>query len=153
RSGLADPELRSSFMATLGQVYELEIDVLMRLHRVRPEAGFAARAFRLSESAHARSLLDLLAEAGARPRPGRESQLARRERELRLKLNAKAARQAMVGPAENAVLAKQIDGLSAELRAVQSELRLRNPRYAALQPQPLDWPQVQGQLLDDATVL
>src|SRR5262249_44273916 len=105
------------------------------------------------ESAHARSLLDLLAEAGAGPRPEGDSELARRERELRLKLNAKAARQATVGSAENAVLAKQIDGLSVALRAGQSELRLRNPRYAAPQPHPLDWAQVQGQLLDDATVL
>lgn len=76
RTRIADPDLRSSFAATLHEAYELLIDLLLRLHldRAALEAG---------ERARARTLLELLAESGiqdgsiARPVPATADEIQR----------------------------------------------------------------------------
>ena len=159
RAGLAAPELRTAFLASVQDYYELLIDVLMRLHRQRPEAGLDAAALEVAERAHARGLLDVLAEAGSGIRQGAEPALLQRERALHRRLNARAARQARAwsGSAsdeEARALARELDALTAELRAVRDELREKSPRYAALaQPQPLDAAAIRARVLDPDTVL
>ncbi len=54
--------LRASFLARRRRTFELRIEILMRLEESKPGAGYDIRAFQASESARARSLLDLLAE-------------------------------------------------------------------------------------------
>jgi CHAT domain-containing protein/Tfp pilus assembly protein PilF len=61
----ATPGLRASFLARRRRTFELQIEILMRLHEAKPDAGYDAKAFEASESARARSLLDLLAERRA----------------------------------------------------------------------------------------
>jgi CHAT domain-containing protein/tetratricopeptide (TPR) repeat protein len=61
RTRIDDPDLRSSFAATLHEAYELLIDLLLRMHRDRA-------ALEMSERARARTLLELLAEAGVQDR-------------------------------------------------------------------------------------
>lgn len=64
RTRIDDPDLRSSFAATLHEAYELLIDLLVRLHRAEPGAGLDRAALEAGERARARTLLELLAEAG-----------------------------------------------------------------------------------------
>ena len=64
RTRIDDPDLRSSFAATLHEAYELLIDLLVRLHRAAPAAGLDRAALETGERARARTLLELLAEAG-----------------------------------------------------------------------------------------
>jgi CHAT domain-containing protein/predicted negative regulator of RcsB-dependent stress response len=72
RTRIADPDLRSSFAATLHEAYELLIDLLLRMHRDRA-------ALEAGERARARTLLELLAEAGIgdpiRPIPANASEI------------------------------------------------------------------------------
>ncbi|HEX5760096.1 MAG TPA: CHAT domain-containing tetratricopeptide repeat protein [Thermoanaerobaculia bacterium] len=60
--------LRSSFVEARFDAYELAVDLLMRLHRRSPGAGFDVAAFEAAERGRARTLLEGLAVGGA-PRP------------------------------------------------------------------------------------
>jgi CHAT domain-containing protein/tetratricopeptide (TPR) repeat protein len=159
RLSLAGQELRTAFLSTVHQYYELLIDVLMRLHRRRPDAGLEREALAVSERARARSLLDVLAEARAEIREGVDPALLERERTLRRALNSKAARQARLWAGKTAdedarALAREIDTLAGEARAHQAELRARSPRYAELvQPRTLALEDIQRGVLDADTLL
>ena len=59
--------------------YELNVEVLMRLHELSPRAGLAAAAFEAAERARARSLLDNLAQAGVDLHNGVDPDFLKRE--------------------------------------------------------------------------
>jgi len=159
RSEVAGHDLRSSFFASAQDYFALAIDVSMQLHRRDGRAGHAAAALQMSERARARSLLDLLAEAGAEVREGAPAALLSRERGLRQLLSARtAARQQLLADehtAEQAAAAeRELARLTGEYEGLQARLRLASPRSAALlQPQPLTAAEIQSQLLDRDTML
>ena len=93
RSAIAGQELRSSFLASTQDYFELCIDLLMQMHRKNPKARHDSDALAISERARARSLLDLLTEARAEILEGADQQLVAKERELQRQLNAAAAAQ------------------------------------------------------------
>src|SRR6185369_6625393 len=64
RLNVADPKLRTSFFASVQQYREFYIDLLMRLNKNRPSDQLERVAFNASETGRARSLLQLLSEAG-----------------------------------------------------------------------------------------
>src|SRR5262249_30913201 len=64
RTEVQSQELRATYLASVHQYYELNVDILMRLRHVEPRGQLAAAAFRASERARARSLLESLSEAG-----------------------------------------------------------------------------------------
>src|SRR4030095_8473723 len=92
RTGVGSQQMRASYVAAARQYNECAIDVWMRLHEQRPTAGFAARALQTSERARARSLLELIAEAGAAIREGVDLQLLERERNVRRSIGDAADR-------------------------------------------------------------
>lgn len=159
RADIGSQDLRSSFFATVQEYYELYIDVLMRLHRRQPGAGYDGRALQASERERARSLLELLAEAGADIRQGVDAGLLERERALRQQLDEKASQQTQLlsaanGGAQSAAVAKEIDALTTEYQQVEAQIRQTSPRYAALtQPQPLTLKEIQTEVLDADTLL
>ncbi|MES1245092.1 MAG: CHAT domain-containing tetratricopeptide repeat protein [Acidobacteriota bacterium] len=63
RTRIDDPDLRSSFAATLHEAYELLIDLQVRLHRATPGQGLDRAALETGERARARTLLELLSES------------------------------------------------------------------------------------------
>jgi CHAT domain-containing protein/tetratricopeptide (TPR) repeat protein len=74
RGSIPEPDRRASFLASRRRAFELQVDILMGLHRSEPDRGHALRALDVSERARARALLDLLEEARAVSRgSGRES--------------------------------------------------------------------------------
>lgn len=85
------PESRASFLATVQNVYQVYIDVLMQQHWNEPQRGFDALAVAVSERQRARSLLDLLAESRADLRQGVAAALIERERTLSRQLTDRAA--------------------------------------------------------------
>jgi len=159
RTRVAVEELRSTFLSSVEEYFELEIDALVGLHRRRPGDGFGARALTASESARARALLDALGEARAGIRQGVDAELLARERRLREELNAKAGRQAGLGgtpeaAAKASALGKEIERLSAELQGVDAEVRGKSPRYAALvAPRVLTAEEIERELAGDDTLL
>jgi CHAT domain-containing protein len=159
RTRVDTQELRSSYLASTREYYELFIDTLMQLDAQQPREGWARKAFEISESARARSLVETLVESVAAIREGVDSSVLERERQLQDQLNAKADRQARLllgkhSQEEAAAIAKEIATLTSSYRDVEAEIRVKSPRYAALtQPRPVTISEIQQHLLDPDTLL
>ena len=158
RTKVASQELRTSYFASVQKYYQFYIDLLMQLHKQRPTSGYDGKALQVSEQARARSLLEILTEAGADIRQGVNPVLLERERTLLTQINAKAERQQQLAGAKSeaqaAEIKKEIDALLTQYQEVQAQIRATSPRYAALtQPQPIALAEIQQQLLDDNTLL
>lgn len=159
RTKIFSQELRASYFASVQDFYQLNIELLMRLHRQRPAEGFAAEALQVSERARARSLIELLAESHADIRQGIAPALLERERKLQQLVNAQAARRSRLTPddAHRAQLTEadaELDRLMSEQQQVEALIRTNSPRYAHLtQPHPLSLAEIQATLLDPDTLL
>jgi len=159
RSGVMSPQLRASLFASVRDVHELNLQVLMRLHAERPGEGFGDAALLATEKGRARSLLELLAESGTEIRRGVDAALLNRERELERLISGKAEQQTRLlngkhTDAEAAAMEKELNALTTEIDQVQSRIRETSPPYAALtQPVPLDVKDIQAKVLDEDTVL
>jgi CHAT domain-containing protein/Tfp pilus assembly protein PilF len=153
-------ELRALFLGANQTFYEFSIDTLMALHKARPEAGFAADALQMSERARARSLLEILNEAGAEIRRWADPALLERERRLRTEVSLRERRRLELlsrgeaAPEPLAEAQKRLVEALDKYQQVQLELRASSPRYTALtQPRPLDLLAIQTQVLDGNALL
>ncbi len=158
RIRVARLELRSQYLASVHEYYELYRDVLMQLHRVHPSEGHAEAAFVVNEQAKARGLLDALDEAGVAVRQDAEPSLLKRERWLQQRINQKAHLRSQSSFASSvaqvAGLSRQIEELSVQLREVQETLRANGPRFLQLTQVPLVSVQtLQQEVLDSDSVL
>jgi CHAT domain-containing protein/Tfp pilus assembly protein PilF len=159
RIRLGNPDLRAAFLGSRSDVYDLRVDILMRLATARPGQGFEQAAFEANERARARALLDVVHESGAQIRSGIDPALATRQRDLERRLALKADRlQSLLGrgkgdQAESKTLEIGVEQIRAELDNLDGEIRRKNPRYAELtQPAAAKTREVQAQL-DDGTLL
>ena len=149
RLSVASPALRARFFASVRDVQELDIEILMRLHALEPDRGFAAAALFATENGRARSLLELLGESSKEIRLGVDSALLDRERELQHLISGKADLQRRLmrqkhTEAEGIAASKELDGLVIQLENIQSRIRQSSPHYAALtQPLPLNLEEIQ----------
>jgi CHAT domain-containing protein/tetratricopeptide (TPR) repeat protein len=138
---------RASLQGLTHSYYELAIDLLMRLDALEPGGGHAAAALQVAERMRARTLLDLLGEAGVNLREGVDPGLVERETAARRALDQAARKRD--GGAADAELRLRTE----EYETVRAEIRRQSPRYATLtETQPLTLSQVQG-LLDPDTFL
>ncbi|MBI3950644.1 MAG: CHAT domain-containing protein [Acidobacteria bacterium] len=159
RTKVVSPGLRTSFLASKQNYYELYLDLLMRLHNREPANGHDANALKASERARARSLLEILTEARADIRQGVKPALLERERGLQQQLDAKAERltrllSSKYTEEQKTTAEKELSDLLMQSQDVQAQIRASSPRYAALtQPQPLSLKEIQQQVLDDDTLL
>lgn len=159
RTSVSSQNLRTSFFSTRLDRYQFNIDLLMQLHKNNPLAGYDAKAFHISERSRARSLLELLAEANADLRQSVEPQLLQQESSLgkqieelekrRLELLNERHTEEQVKAIE-----QELEALVWEYQDVQTQIKVKSPRYAAIaQPQPLSVSEIQSTLLDDNTLL
>lgn len=159
RTKVINPQLRLSYFEGAQHYYDFYLELLMRLHRQHPNEGYDGRALEVSERARARSLLETLQEANADIRQGVDAALLEREREIQRRLNARAEAQMQLfsqqySEAQATKMAEEIQRLIEDLQQVETEIKQRNPRYAALmQPRPLTLKEIQTQVLDPDTVL
>ena len=161
RTRVASPQLRTSFFASRRRTFELQIEILLRLARQHPKAGFETRAFEASEGARARSLLDLLVErnlAEGRNANPELASLVRQSLDLDRELNlaqaeARAAptdEERPDGPANEA----RIAAIEANLQEVERRLRTADPRYAAVRyARALGAAEIQSRLGSDEILL
>jgi CHAT domain-containing protein len=158
RARVTSPELRASFASTGQDKYALLIDLLQQQHQADPSGGHTAAALQVSERARARVLLESLLEARVDLREGIEPALLNREQSLQKELNdASASLSRTLGSKGREELiatgSQRVERLTAEYQQLQTEIRQRSPRYAAItQPQPLTLGDVQA-VIDDETVL
>jgi CHAT domain-containing protein/tetratricopeptide (TPR) repeat protein len=159
RAGVTSQELRASFVAAIRQSYELNVDLLMRLHAQNPTNELAAAALYTVERGRARSLIEMLSETRADIRHGVDEELLKRERLLLLSLNEKEDFYSKLTAGkhtaqQSAEALREIESVRADYKQVQALIRSMSPRYAALtQPQPLSLREIQEQVLDSNTVL
>ena len=68
RANVASPEFRAHIFRENKRLYQLGIEILMQLDRLRPGKNFLAEAFLMSEQSRARLLFDLVSESRTNPR-------------------------------------------------------------------------------------
>ena len=159
RSNVASPEFRATYFAGFRKHYDLYIDLLMRLDRQQPNRDFATTALLASENARARTLLEILSEAGVDLRQEANPKILNRERELQGLLQSQARYQMDISgsgqnQAESAEVAQQIDRLRAEYQQIQTQLRNENPHLAALmRPPKVTLEEIQKQLRGNGETL
>lgn len=152
RIGLTDEQLRTSYLASVRDYFDLYVDVFMRMHRESPGAGYDREALRISERARARSLVDSLGGI-LNGLAGADSALIARRWNLWQRIRSRIERR----PAEPGVpyidWFNEIEKLRVEYEQIEEQIRSANHRYAALtQPRTLNAGEIQGQL-DDETLL
>jgi Uncharacterized protein conserved in bacteria len=169
RANVISEDLRTSYLASVYQGYELYIDLLMQMHKQNPTAGYELAAFIASERGRARNLLEMLTQAHADIRRGISPDLLQQMREFQQLLNAKtelhtkllgqklsappASENGNQGDDEIATVASEIKELTRRVAELEAEVRARHPKYAALmQPEPLS-PRQLAALLDSNTAL
>jgi CHAT domain-containing protein len=147
-----DPEAHSSFRAKYSGAYTNYIDLLL-------VQGKTEQAFKVLERARARTLLEMLTQAGIDIHKGIDASLLEQEHTLQRSLSSKSALHTEllngVHTAEQvASLDKQLQELLDQYLDTETQIRTHSPAYAALtQPQPLSANEVQQQLLDTKTLL
>jgi CHAT domain-containing protein/uncharacterized protein (UPF0332 family) len=159
RDHAGSPELQSSFVASLFEYYEFYIDLLMRLNAANPKAGHNLAALAFTEKVKLRSLKDLLTQARVDLRQGVDGALLDRERSINERITARLddltkLLRGQYTDAQRLAAERALDALKDEHQQVQTEIRERSPRYAALtEPHPLGVREIQQQVLDSNTIL
>jgi CHAT domain-containing protein len=137
----------------------LYIDLLMRMHKKHPSEGFDVEALQASESARARTLVELLAGASVDIRRGVDPELLERERLLEQLLATRAESQMLSRDddsrkSETEESAKETRRLTTEYQEVEAEIREQGLRNAAFaQSSTLRLEDIQTELLDNDTLL
>ncbi|MBA3568363.1 MAG: CHAT domain-containing protein [Pyrinomonadaceae bacterium] len=163
-------EARTTFLATTKNVFDEASNSLAEMALLAaPAAGaplegnalaYAAEAFKITEQARARSLLDLLSESGTPVTEGVSVELFKRKQEnldrqqeiaeLLTGINI-STDEPKKKPGE---LEAELDKLQTAFNEIENQIRVASPRYAALTSgQSLSLADVQQKVLDDQTVL
>ena len=152
RTKVGSYELRASYFASVRQLYELYIDILMELHNRNPHDGFDVQAFEASERARARSLLEMLGSARVGVREEVDPQLLAREGELRRQLNEKAEQKLRL---QNVSTNDQeVEELTRRYQEVRSQVRAASLEHTVqAEPLPLNLDQIRARALNDDTAL
>jgi CHAT domain-containing protein len=171
RSGsLRADESRTTFLATTKDVYDETSNNLAEMALlVAPTPGaplegqaltYAAEAFKVVEQGRARSLLDMLGEAGADITAGVPADLLKRkqdnldrQQEIAQQLTGVAVAEGEEKP-DTGKLEAELETLAVDYDNIENQIRAASPKYAALTaPQPLTLSEVQQKVLDDKTAL
>ena len=170
QGSLRADESRTTFLATTKDVFDeaaganAALALLSATSPGAPLSGkaldYAAEAFRISEQARARSLLDLLSETNAAITEGVPAELLQRKQENLDKQQDIAdiltgvnvsTEELKKKPAE---LDADLEKLQTEYEEIENQIRAASPRYATLTAnKPMTLAEVQQNVLDDHTVL
>jgi len=163
-------EARTTFLASTKSVFDEAASSLAEMALIAAPAagaplegnalGYASEAFKITEQARARSLLDLLSESGASVSEGVPAELLKRKQEnmdrqqeiaeLLTGINL-STDEPKKKPGE---LEQELDQLQTAFNEIENQIRVASPRYAALTSgQSLSLADVQQKILDDQTVL
>ena len=151
RTKVTSQDLRASYFASVRQLYELYIDLLMEQNHDNPHQNFDVQAFEASERGRARSLLEMLTAARVGVRDKVEPQLLEREQVLRAALSEKEKQLGAASGAKNDEVDELIDRYE-EAKAVVHDASLKHTDQA--RPTPLNLKEIREQVLsDDAALL
>jgi CHAT domain-containing protein len=159
RGAIRGSSERSSWIAIGHPRYELLTAVLVALHAREPGKGWDAAALEASESARARTLLEVLTAARVDVHSGvtpallaAESQLDDRAERARRTLRSVLRREHKSEEADQ--LERELEAIRIERESLEQRMRASSPQYAALVPAaPLKLEEIRSQVLDDSTTL
>lgn len=159
RRSFYQTDLRAVAFTKARDVYELELDLLVRLAETQSDQKLIATALEVSEQARARTMLDLLAEARTGIRSGIAPELQQRESANQTRLASlqsqliQARQQARPDQKRIASLQQELTQADEERAQLEDLLRRQHPHYAEmLYPAPLRVEAMRN-LLDDRTAL
>lgn len=159
RLNVTSPRLRTSYFASVQEYREFYIDLLMRMSKDKPLDQLERVAFNASETGRARSLLQLLSEAGSKIHHGIDPSLIERKLTLAELIDTKAQRQMELlsgkhTEEEAEAARKELSTLTNELEQLESRIRESSPQFNALvRPVPLGLDEIQEKILDRDTLL
>lgn len=158
RNSITLQSFRSTFLSTTQNFYDFYIELLIKSHFNEPNKGFDELAFKISEKARARSLLDSLGESQTDIRANISPELLEEEEILRQMINAKDSQRIMAINQKQKEKAKEfekeLDETLQKYRLVQTRIRQQSPQFASLtQPEQLEIKQIQSEMLDEDSVL
>ena len=155
RANVASYSLRASYFASIHELHQFYVGLLMELDRKRPSEGFSLLAFDASERARARSLLEMLSDEPADP-GALNPELLARERQLEQQIRAHSrAREQHSGRATregSRTGSTELSELLAELDRVQAVIRSQSEHNPSFESEPASIGELQ-ELLDPSTLL
>lgn len=170
QGGVRADESRTTFLATAGEVFEEFAAALAEAALAEPGAApgsplsgraleYASESLTVVERGRARSLLDMLNEAGAEiAGDDVPAELLRRKRENQTRqaeIAASLSGVALGGEEKKPDdLDEELDGLQTKLESIENEIRTKSPRYSSLTGGvPLRLEEIRARVLDDETAL
>jgi CHAT domain-containing protein/tetratricopeptide (TPR) repeat protein len=133
-AALASEGLRYAYAELTSGVYDLEVDVLMRLHERSPGEDFDRRALESSERGRARGLRELLREARVTLPRQVDAALLAQEAAVREKVAAAAEKRRLLGMEgrTDTALDRELQALTTEHDELRGRIRAADPRYASV---------------------
>lgn len=133
RLALLGDKTRTAFKSTVLEKFsELEIELLLKLHRQNPNGNHIEKAWQAQERIRARTLLEAVSESGFDARQYADKSVLDRDQKT---LTAIAAlenkRRQAASDTDRNQLDREIQELFNEYGAVQEEIRRANPNFAA----------------------
>ncbi len=158
-SQTVNSKLKSIYFSNVFDRYEVFVNLLMKMHRQSLDNNFNLQALQAAEKARARSMLENLSLSETDLTRDADSELAKREKEIRVLLNAKADK--LTDLLSNDAAKSEIDKLDGEINELNNEhenikadLKQKSPVYSAIRnPAPFDVGEFQRDILDDDTLL
>jgi CHAT domain-containing protein len=150
---------RAAWLAAGHPRYELLGAVLVALNAREPGKGWDAAALEASESARARSLLEVLSAARVDVQSGVDPSLLATGKHLDERAErARRTLRSVLGrehkPEEADQVERELEAVRVERESLQQKMRASSPRYAALVPAaPLSLSEIREKVLDDSTTL
>jgi len=143
--------LQSEYFQSRAEYYQDAVAMLYRLDRLHPEKDHAAEAFEVAQRAKARAFSDLLAEAEVDLRLRADPSYRAEEAELLREIAVLGQSGDETGSAATELA---IDRLEDELLVLESELRMKDPRYAEIRyPRPHSVDFIQSDILREGDLL
>lgn len=151
--------LRSSFMSSVYDRYELHINLLMAMNSRSPSSGYDVLALQTAEKARSRSIREMISLTGANFTKDADPNLVKREKEILFQLNSNANQltdllNSRAPKNEIDEADSEISHLQDELEQIKSTLKQKSPIYSEIEnPTPFNVQDFQKTVLDDNTLL
>jgi CHAT domain-containing protein/Tfp pilus assembly protein PilF len=158
-SRVSNSRLKTPYFSNVADRYELYINLLMKRAQKQTDNNFVIKAFQSVERSRARAMLENLALSEADFTADADPGTVRKEKEIRISLNAKSNRliDLLSRNAEKAGIDKldtEINELQYQLEDIKADLKQKSPIYSAIKdPPPFDVGEFQSKVLDENSIL
>lgn len=158
-SDVANTNLKSTYLSSVFERYELFINLSMKKHRQNPNEKYDLRALQSAEKSRARVMLENLSLANADLTKDADAETVKREKEIRILLNVRADKltdllTSNADKSETDKISNEIKELKDELENIKAKLKQQSPVYSAIKnPAPFDVADFQQNVLDENSLL